>query len=102
MRDLGHERYFVLGRDRGNYIAFRSVADQGDLPSAIHLYERARSAATSSGLFTEEFDVRSHQLRGNLPQAFVHALFIETAMRLSPAFAPADPAPVNTDHEEDS
>lgn len=79
-----------------------AVADQGDLPSAIHFYERARSAATSSGLFTEEFDVRSHQLRGNLPQAFVHALFIETAMRLAPAFAPADPAPVNTDNEEDS
>lgn len=79
-----------------------ATADQGDLTSAIHFYERARSAATSSGLFTEEFDVRSHQLRGNLPQAFVHALFIETAMRLSPAFAPADPAPVTTDIEEDS
>lgn len=79
-----------------------ATADQGDLTSAIHFYERARSAATSSGLFTEEFDGRSHQLRGNLPQAFVHALFIETAMRLSPAFAPADPSPVTTDNEEDS
>ncbi|GAA1846862.1 glycoside hydrolase family 15 protein [Brevibacterium marinum] len=79
-----------------------AVADQGDLPSAIHFYERARSAATSSGLFTEEFDVRSRQLRGNLPQAFVHALFIETAMRLSPAFAPADPEPVSVDTEENT
>src|SRR5699024_10056559 len=59
------------------FITALAAADQGDLPGAIHFFERARSAKTSSGLFTEEFDVRSHQLRGNLPQAFVHALFIE-------------------------
>jgi GH15 family glucan-1,4-alpha-glucosidase len=70
------------------FITALAAADQGDLPGAIHFFERARSAKTSSGLFTEEFDVRSHQLRGNLPQAFVHALFIETAMRLAPHFDP--------------
>jgi hypothetical protein len=31
--------------------------------------------------------VRQHQLRGNLPQAFVHALLLETAVALA-----ADPA----------
>jgi alpha,alpha-trehalase len=33
-------------------------------------------------LDSEEYDSRQHQLRGNLPQAFVHALMVETAGRL--------------------
>jgi GH15 family glucan-1,4-alpha-glucosidase len=35
------------------------------------------------GLYTEEYDVHQRQLRGNLPQAFVHAAMLETAVRLS-------------------
>jgi GH15 family glucan-1,4-alpha-glucosidase len=46
-------------------------------------FERGRSACGPPGLFTEEFDVRQRQLRGNLPQAFCHALFLECAARLS-------------------
>ena len=42
-------------------------------------FERNRGALGPPGLFTEEFDVVQRQLRGNLPQAFVHALLIETA-----------------------
>jgi GH15 family glucan-1,4-alpha-glucosidase len=34
-------------------------------------------------LSAEEFDVEQRQLRGNLPQAFVHALVFETAHRLA-------------------
>jgi hypothetical protein len=34
-------------------------------------------------LFTEEFDTHQHQLRGNLPQAFVHAVMFESAARLA-------------------
>jgi GH15 family glucan-1,4-alpha-glucosidase len=34
-------------------------------------------------LFTEEFDVDQRQLRGNFPQAFVHALMFEAAHRLA-------------------
>jgi GH15 family glucan-1,4-alpha-glucosidase len=45
-------------------------------------YERTRSARGSPQLFSEEYDARQHQMRGNLPQAFVHALMIETAARL--------------------
>ncbi|WP_091642968.1 hypothetical protein [Micromonospora pallida] len=30
----------------------------------------------------EEYDVRQRQLRGNLPQGFVHALMLETAVTL--------------------
>ena len=33
--------------------------------------------------YAEEFDVHQRQLRGNLPQAFVHALLLECAGGLS-------------------
>ncbi|MGN6412741.1 glycoside hydrolase family 15 protein [Flexivirga sp.] len=61
-------------------------AQVGDQTKAIHYFERARASCTNSGLYTEEYDVREHQLRGNLPQAFVHAFFIEAAARLSTHF----------------
>ncbi|PZH09020.1 hypothetical protein C1I97_15335 [Streptomyces sp. NTH33] len=47
--------------------------------------ERTRAACGPSGLFAEEYDVRQRQLRGNLPQAFVHALLLECAVRLNGA-----------------
>jgi GH15 family glucan-1,4-alpha-glucosidase len=34
-------------------------------------------------LFAEEYDVAERQLRGNLPQAFVHALLLECSARLA-------------------
>lgn len=78
-----------LGEAEGSFTAcgfmmVLAMAKHDELLPALHFYERARMASTSSGLFTEEFDVASHQLRGNLPQAFVHALFIEAALQLAP------------------
>jgi alpha,alpha-trehalase len=52
---------------------------QGDGYGAVRWFERNRGALGPPGLFTEEFDIVQRQLRGNLPQAFVHALLIETA-----------------------
>jgi GH15 family glucan-1,4-alpha-glucosidase len=49
---------------------------------AIAWFERNRAACGPPGLFTEEFSVSQRQLRGNLPQAFVHALLLECAARL--------------------
>lgn len=46
-------------------------------------FERNRAACGPPGLFTEEFDVLERQLRGNFPQAFVHALLLECASTLS-------------------
>ena len=37
-------------------------------------FERTRAACGPPQLFSEEFDAQQHQMRGNLPQAFVHAL----------------------------
>lgn len=53
----------------------------GEVPESVRWFERARGVYGPSGLLAEEYDVDQHQLRGNLPQAFVHALLCETAAR---------------------
>ena len=55
----------------------------GDRTGAFRWFERNRAACGPPGLFAEEYDVRQRQLRGNLPQAFVHAMLLESAQRLS-------------------
>ena len=58
---------------------------RGERAEAAHWFERNRAACGPAGLFTEEYDVHQRQLRGNLPQAFVHAGLLESAARLSAA-----------------
>ncbi|MGH3829655.1 MAG: glycoside hydrolase family 15 protein [Pseudonocardiaceae bacterium] len=60
---------------------------QGDALAARSWFERSRAACGPPGLFAEEYDVAQRQLRGNLPQAFVHALMIESAVRLARPWA---------------
>ncbi|PZR83567.1 MAG: glycoside hydrolase [Candidatus Aeolococcus gillhamiae] len=55
----------------------------GDPVGAVRWFERTRGACGPAGLFCEEYDVRERQLRGNLPQAFVHALLLESAITLA-------------------
>ena len=55
----------------------------GDRVAAAHWFERNRSACGPAALYTEEYDVHQRQLRGNLPQAFVHAGVLECAVTLS-------------------
>jgi GH15 family glucan-1,4-alpha-glucosidase len=55
----------------------------GDPVSAARWFERSRAACGPAGLYTEEYDVHQRQLRGNLPQAFVHAGLLESSVRLS-------------------
>ncbi len=55
----------------------------GDTTEAFRWFERQRAACGPPGLLSEEFDVRQRQLRGNLPQGFVHALLLECAQRLA-------------------
>jgi GH15 family glucan-1,4-alpha-glucosidase len=76
-RPLGHaEGAFLLC---GFWMAL-AYAQQGDHVSAARWFERNRAACGPPGLCSEEFDVDQHQLRGNLPQAFVHALLLECAV----------------------
>jgi hypothetical protein len=55
----------------------------GEEAESLRWFERNRAACGSPALFSEEFDVGQRQLRGNLPQAFVHGLMFESARRLA-------------------
>ncbi len=54
----------------------------GERTEAFRWFERTRASCGPPGLFAEEYDVLQRQLRGNLPQAFVHAMLLESAVRL--------------------
>ncbi|MEO7752274.1 MAG: glycoside hydrolase family 15 protein [Terracoccus sp.] len=54
----------------------------GDEVAAYRWFERQRAATGPANLLAEEFDVSQRQLRGNLPQGFVHALLLESSQRL--------------------
>lgn len=70
------------------FVTALAQLQQGRTLEAIRWFERNRAACSATGLFSEEYDVRQRQLRGNLPQAFVHALMLEAAAKL--ASAPED------------
>jgi hypothetical protein len=57
-------------------------AQQGDQVQATRWFERNRTACGPAGLISEEFDVVQRQMRGNLPQAFVHAALLQCAVSL--------------------
>jgi len=59
-----------------------ALRQQGEELEAARWFERNRAACGPSGLLSEEYDVTQRQLRGNLPQAFVHAVLIEAAAAL--------------------
>jgi GH15 family glucan-1,4-alpha-glucosidase len=70
-----------------------AYAQQGDHVNAARWFERNRAACGPPGLCSEEFDVDQHQLRGNLPQAFVHAVLLECAVtQATPATSSAQTA----------
>jgi GH15 family glucan-1,4-alpha-glucosidase len=64
------------------FLAVLAWTQQGDALAATRWFERNRAACGPPGLLSEEFDVVQRQLRGNLPQAFVHALLLESAAAL--------------------
>jgi len=71
------------------FLTALALQQQGDQVGAMGWFERSRAACGPPVLYTEEFDADQHQLRGNLPQAFVHALLLEASVRLAEA-GPAD------------
>lgn len=96
LRELGSEHYLYRFRHdqrplpdaEGAFLlcGFQmalALHQQGERVEAVRWFERNRAACGPPGLFTEEFDVVQRQLRGNLPQAFVHALLLESARRLT-------------------
>ena len=70
------------------YLMALAEHQQGNREEALRWFERNRAACGPPGLYTEEYDVTQRQLRGNVPQAFVHALMLETSVRLPTAPEP--------------
>ena len=62
-----------------NYWLSLACLRLGERELGVRLFEQTRAVCGPSGLYAEEFDVTERQLRGNLPQSFLHALLIETA-----------------------
>jgi alpha,alpha-trehalase len=60
-----------------------AASQQGDSLGALGWYERTRAACGPPQLYCEEYDEAQHQLPGNFPQAFIHALMIEASARLA-------------------
>jgi hypothetical protein len=70
------------------FVVALALHQQGQEVEAARWFERNRAACGTSGLYSEEYDVAERQLRGNLPQAFVHALMLECAARLGSPWTP--------------
>ncbi|MGH3549856.1 MAG: glycoside hydrolase family 15 protein, partial [Pseudonocardiaceae bacterium] len=100
--ELGEEGYVYrfrhddrpLGQAEGaftlcGFLMALAEHQQGNELAARTWFERNRAACGPPGLFSEEYDVTQRQLRGNLPQAFVHALMLEAASRLGRPSGPA-------------
>jgi len=60
-----------------------ALHQQGRDIEAARWSERNRAACGPPGLLTEEYDITQRQVRGNAPQAFVHAMLLESAQRLA-------------------
>lgn len=76
-----------LGQAEGAFLlcgfwVSQSLQLAGDTVAAFRWFERTRAACGPPALYSEEFDITERQLRGNIPQAFVHAELIRTAVLL--------------------
>jgi alpha,alpha-trehalase len=93
LRDLTEDGYVYryrpdarpLGAAEGafllcGFVVSLALARRGDAVASARWFERNRAACGPPGLLAEEFDVAQRQLRGNLPQAFVHALLLDAAV----------------------
>jgi GH15 family glucan-1,4-alpha-glucosidase len=65
------------------FLTALALHTQGDAVAARGWFEQTRAACGPPELFSEEYDAEEHQMRGNMPQAFVHALLVESAARLA-------------------
>ena len=82
------------------FITSLALHQQGRAVEANRWFERNRAACGSPGLLAEEYDVMQRQLRGNLPQAFVHAMLLETARTLAEPPSPRPDASLGQAHPQ--
>jgi GH15 family glucan-1,4-alpha-glucosidase len=65
-----------------SFLVALNLHQQGRSAEALAWFERAAGCTGSSAIYGEEWDVRERQVRGNLPQAFVHALHLESSVTI--------------------
>ncbi|HWD63996.1 MAG TPA: hypothetical protein VG405_02380, partial [Solirubrobacteraceae bacterium] len=65
------------------------LARAGRLPDAQEVFDQAEAAANDLGLFSEELDPASRELRGNFPHGLSHLAHISAAVALTEAQADA-------------
>ncbi len=65
------------------FLTAMALHQQGRVVEAARWFERTQASAGPPQLFSEEYDATQHQMRGNLPQAFVHAFHLEASVRLA-------------------
>jgi GH15 family glucan-1,4-alpha-glucosidase len=61
----------------------QALALMGRTDDATKRYERLLSLRNDVGLLSEEYDPKTKQLLGNIPQAFSHTALVNSAMLLS-------------------
>lgn len=62
-----------------------NLALRGELVTARERFERLAATANDLGLFSEEWDAPTGEMRGNFPQAFTHIALISSAHNLQRA-----------------
>jgi hypothetical protein len=64
------------------FVMALAALQQHDVHEALRFFERNRATCGPPGIYSEEYDIDQRQMRGNLPQAFVHAAMFESSSRL--------------------
>lgn len=66
-----------------------AYARAGRIEEATRLMERLVGLTNEVGLLSEEYDVTTHRMAGNFPQAFSHLTLVQAARTLAQATTPA-------------
>ncbi len=77
----GREAAFLIC----GYWLVDNLALRGELDEARNLFERLSTHGNDVGIFSEEWDARTGEALGNLPQAFTHIALISSAHNLQRA-----------------
>jgi GH15 family glucan-1,4-alpha-glucosidase len=67
-----------------------NLALLGQHTEARERFERLLTLRNDVGLLSEEYDIETHRLVGNFPQAFSHVALVNTAYNLQRDRGPAD------------
>lgn len=76
-----------------HWTALAEEAKAGQHVAGARRLERALASGGTAGLYSEEYDTTERQLRGNLPQSFVHALALQACAELPRLVPGARPDP---------